>query len=1685
MDLDYKVNLLYSLNYSKTNKNINVDVDSIDLQNISLNDIKFKHIDSKDYNIILTDILTGKFKLICYNKHNYSTILKRYSDNFSLYMSITPYTDLNKIDDFEDSNNMDSLISYLFSHLVLNKKIKHILLPVLNIDTEFQQISDILKSYTSYEDYIRLLENEEITNMFSIKVKENFFKGSIMENYLKTNKCTLKPILFQTFHTLAIIQDEYKGFRHNKLNLKNIYLYIKKNKKECVLYYYNDKKYYLKESDIDIKITNFTNSKIPQNYSNDKNIPFNDKENDYFDIHYFLNNIYHSDYFDIACNKETKTFFDKVLPKKYRNKTNNYYLEENVELFKPKDLLDDEYFAEYADKPKNYTDVMSENNYYTNYSIKNVVNKSKDKNNIINVLMESDNNSVLGNQKVVFLTRNIKDVKDDTKLTRIDVDNNNSDSNNSDSNNSDIEQKGGGGIEALPINRIYNDPFNTNDKRTVFKQNKEDEQHNKRKNKSGVVNFPNNSPFNPQAANKRSFIKPNFKKTEEKPKPWESKEEYTIKDKKLPEHTPSDNESDKSDNDPKKEGSSFLNPFDTKDKAKVREVRNNEIMKIEPKEPEKISTQTIYKNPDFYKPRKFKEKDVWDRDHDKLPKKKTYPQGSIDEKPSDKSKPFDKVETDTQTQSSDNDSSMSDYSQKSKQFRKFNKDKPRYDSDKSRYDSDKPRYDSDKSRNDSDKSSNDSDKSRYDSDKSRNDSDKSRNDSDKSRNDSDKSRYDSDKSRNDSDKSRYDSDKSRNDSYKPRNDSDKPRYDSDKPRNDSYKPRYDSDKPRNDSYKPRNDSDKPRNDSYKPRYDSDKPRNDSYKPRNDYDKPRNDSYKPRNDYDKPRNDSYKPRNDYDKPRNDSYKPRNDSWNSDKPRYDSDKPRYDQRRDSRDSNSKYDSKPKYNSDVRQMPVLAEQKIYQPDLKPQASHTHPKYDNPGFIPLGGEETYPPGFVYDYDSMPWPMSAPLKKRNEIPLQKVYNIKLGNPSSNDHTMLNMLYEDIVPGDPYTYSMVKIHDRQRIIKFINNSVQPNNNEILQLTLETDRNDAKSLLSYFRMLQFNPYGLGNQNPYSDIPVNFLLYNMAYPVRYDGSNLGIAKTSLGLNLRIYSLSNGALWNTDRLSNFQLKKLNPKLKHLKVAKQHLEEVNKPTPDLSITNAITNIDSKEGIERDLLSTDINRWKAERYKVNVPGPEERFVSWRDYDVWREIHYYEYIRDVILQRKISPNFITILFHAIDTYSNIDYTQLESVIQSNRGAGGYLDLLYGNSKKAHQDLDSQPYSYDQIDAAGNPVPGTTKQSNKLTDLFGVNANIEDKLSGRSGVSLLAVTEAPTTSMHQWGKPIYDRKGNLFKMISTGDHSEKVWYSVLFQLMYAVAVMEEHELLFFDFDLDNIFIKDLYINYHSLNYWLYKVDGFNFYVPNYGYLVLVDSRYKDHSRGLYGNNRTQELDDQITGDDQIFKLILDPNGEVNKFSSSLKDNTHIISGKNNIITENHYKYLINIFEKILGELNPPPMIMTKIDNIIGYLKPIKTDLDNLNGQIYGTRDNVKNLLENRKALLKKTKIKDLLGKSFPELLHNRIGTPILKSEKDNLMEGVLPKMEPGNLVVYMKNFDEYEWAIIESMSDDPTKVNVITKTNGNYNVNDLKFKSELLNYSNNEDVAHDKDGNVNYSSSGLIETYRFE
>ena len=58
-------------------------------------------------------------------------------------------------------------------------------------------------------------------------------------------------------------------------------------------------------------------------------------------------------------------------------------------------------------------------------------------------------------------------------------------------------------------------------------------------------------------------------------------------------------------------------------------------------------------------------------------------------------------------------------------------------------------------------------------------------------------------------------------------------------------------------------------------------------------------------------------------------------------------------------------------------------------------------------------------------------------------------------------------------------------------------------------------------MECNPYAT-KHNPYHDLPRDFLLYRAAYPIRYnDKSSIEIAKQSMGMNVRMYRMSIGAM------------------------------------------------------------------------------------------------------------------------------------------------------------------------------------------------------------------------------------------------------------------------------------------------------------------------------------------------------------------------------------------------------------------------------------------------------------------------------------------------------------------------------------------------------------------------------------
>jgi hypothetical protein len=123
-NIETKMNMLYDFIYSKSFKS-NVKEIDIDENNISMDDIKIKK-HGDNYDDILAELFSGKFKQVDFIEQIKTLILKRYSDSLSLCLYISPYIDEEDAEALDNMNNNDALFSYILSRLVLSKKTKHI-----------------------------------------------------------------------------------------------------------------------------------------------------------------------------------------------------------------------------------------------------------------------------------------------------------------------------------------------------------------------------------------------------------------------------------------------------------------------------------------------------------------------------------------------------------------------------------------------------------------------------------------------------------------------------------------------------------------------------------------------------------------------------------------------------------------------------------------------------------------------------------------------------------------------------------------------------------------------------------------------------------------------------------------------------------------------------------------------------------------------------------------------------------------------------------------------------------------------------------------------------------------------------------------------------------------------------------------------------------------------------------------------------------------------------------------------------------------------------------------------------------------------------------------------------------------------------------------------------------------------
>jgi len=661
------------------------------------------------------------------------------------------------------------------------------------------------------------------------------------------------------------------------------------------------------------------------------------------------------------------------------------------------------------------------------------------------------------------------------------------------------------------------------------------------------------------------------------------------------------------------------------------------------------------------------------------------------------------------------------------------------------------------------------------------------------------------------------------------------------------------------------------------------------------------------------------------------------------------------------------KTKYMPNVTEQPVIAEQKVYQQQPPMGGSnHTHPKDFNPAWVDTRNQMMYPQGFIPEIQMYPG-----LLKPNTIPLQKVYNINLGNPLEHD-SMLNSIYEDVLPGDPKIYTYKSINTRQQLNKFIRNSILRDvDGEYMSIL-----GGKVSLSSYIRLLQFNPYNVKG-NPYSNLPYNFMLYNAAYPIKYDvdSRKVNIAQDSLGLNVRLYGLNLGSLTN----------------------------------------------KKFGGD-----------------------------YKNYNVWREIEYYKMIKNEILQQKVSPNFISILFYKLDTMSRLDYKKLNEIIQEHKTL-----LNSAISTKIEDNINNQlvelakKIRFDNLQLSPEQKPGTYPDLNCPTD-----------------VSLIAVTEAPTQNVLEWASPIYNKyHGAIKAMVNTGVHQHSTWRSVLFQITHIFYILQQKQLYFEQLNAsNNIFIKELFANPKSIGHWQYNVTNVDFYVPNYGYLVMFDSRYVD------------------IGSDTINELVQgNPTKPTYKITGKIyEDGTNI-----------DFK-LFTAFKKMIEEeflelnhldVETKQLLqdLINLDNI--KLKEPDVDIDALISGL-GLDDTQKNDIRTKfnekynnyaKCFLK------ILIRCFPEYLHSKIGSGVSTTELQYVSKMNPLRLSLGSILSYQYKYGEYMWCMYLSPDTEiKLKHKILIKEGDKYIVKSV-FKSSLIATKGNLPHITTSDG-LTINNDTMIEKY---
>jgi len=616
-------------------------------------------------------------------------------------------------------------------------------------------------------------------------------------------------------------------------------------------------------------------------------------------------------------------------------------------------------------------------------------------------------------------------------------------------------------------------------------------------------------------------------------------------------------------------------------------------------------------------------------------------------------------------------------------------------------------------------------------------------------------------------------------------------------------------------------------------------------------------------------------------------------------------------------------------------------------------------------------------------------------VPIVKKYNISIQGADGN-LTSTGEIFEDILPPTHVTHNrMTTLGERQILYSYIRSFlVKKGDGEQISFSDSTKKPEIINLLSYMKMLEINPYHFSRltNNPYRTMPDNFVMFRSCYPIRLQktANFLMCAKDSVGANVRIYSMS-----IYDELSN--------------------------------------------------------------KINYGGIKKKFS-----DVWREIMFYQYIREEILKKKICPHFPFIYSYYITDNTGIDFNKIKALKQSyvdknfefeksneiikNNIFSDTINSMINFDKKKGLILTPDKMNQYLTNTSGkNAIDLIDKKhkikynDNKKTIVFDLSNNkFELDITQKSPKCLVALTEAPNQNIINWSTRSYViDDGPVRKQLNTGIHDELTWKSIIFQILIAFYVMDLKGIAIKEMSWSrNIFIKDLDQD-SSIGYWKYKIGGIDYYVPNMGYLVIIDSCFDD----LKDSTGIEQLED---GNNIKFKL------NANFFDDSQP--TIKYGGMELHVTENDInKVMMENFRKLFSS----NVFSSEFSNY-GGIKPPQ-NIINLISKIGDS--NYRGIKNNNEPV---TNLVNVILENFTDFLHNKVGKNISETEKPQLYPdgNQIDLCKRGDLVAINFNYanGSYYWGIYIDKAND-----------GEHNI--MTIKINTIDSSSDLEIAVVPDGEI--------------